>query len=149
MSTRIHVSSGWKYLRWPNRCVVCGKDAADKYSYSVKTNVTGLSFKILYWEMSYKPDYFAYPVCLFHKYTTGAIRILMVASLLPAFISLVAAIIDFSISKIFAIIFFVCLSFTLYWLQPARIRNVELHRATIILRNENYAREFMAVNGLQ
>jgi len=56
-----------KKIKWPNRCVCCGKKATTCHTVYGKS-YSGYAFKILWHELKYDQICVTFPVCKKHKY---------------------------------------------------------------------------------
>lgn len=146
-------------LKWPNKCVTCGATATTTYK-AYGSAFAGLSFKMFYHRIRYWKGHISYPTCLKHKYTTMMIRLLMFISftamiIMGIYIFLLLVLPESEISDIPPIEYFIFLfliSFVIFiasikW-QPLRLKDVGPYFITIVIRNEQYAREFSLLNKL-
>lgn len=139
-------------LEWPNKCAVCGGYATTTYE-AYGGAFRGLSFMIPEADIKTKELGISYPICLKHKYTTKMVRMLYFISFLAMFFSVFTALMLYKMESVvsspaLAIFLISVITFiaSVKW-QPVRLR-LKNHFATLIIRNDQYAREFSALNSL-
>jgi hypothetical protein len=139
-------------LKWPNKCAVCGENATTVYEAHGGLIELACAFTD-YPGIKTKVQSISYPICSKHKYTTITIRILYFISfwgmLFSGFVGLIfykKGLFTFSALAIFLISLIAFIA-SIKW-KPVRLR-WGYHFFTIIIRNDQYAREFALVNNIE
>lgn len=148
-------------MRWPNKCVTCGGNATTRYT-SYGSSLAGYKFWLIYHEIEFDREDIFFPICQKHKYTTMIIRLFYFISFIPmigfGFVTLLflgsslgqSSIFGLREGVIFCSIFLI--SFVVFIgcrnLQPVRLKDIGKHFFTIVVRHEQYAKEFALLNGL-
>jgi hypothetical protein len=143
-------------LTWPKKCAVCGLPANSTYK-AYGGSFEGFSFRIIYSKISYSKMYVSFPICSKHKYVNLILRFLMFVSFggiiifgigllsLSFFLDhnndVAPSLLLFLLSIIF---FIVSLKF-----QPVRLRIVGSNHFVIVIKNDQYAKEFSYLNNFQ
>ena len=150
-------------IRWPNKCVTCGGNAITSYT-AYGSSLAGYKFKLISHEISYYKEGISYPICQTHKNIVMVARLLYFISIISTFLfglySLLFIIstvtdspiipVSFETGLIFCVIFLISILvfIKVMNLQPVRLKDVGKHFVTIVIRNEQYAREFASLNNL-
>ena len=137
------------YPQWPPKCVVCGiktNDQATTYG-SQLTSLIPLGFMIRY---SYATREVTFPICFRHKIYFKILRFLYFVSFFILIISSVAilplakdSVITLSVLLLPILFFFMIIK-----IMPVRLKKVADATPVIVIRNKEYAQEFMKLNNL-
>ena len=151
MSSKFTISLGTP-LRWPNKCAICEENATTTYT-AHGGAFERISYMIILTEIKTKKPGVTYPICLKHKYITMLIRMLYFISFLAMLYSGLVALVLYTkgpvVSSLALAIFLIsAITFiaSVKW-QPVRLR-VGHHSLTLVIRNDQYAREFSLFNNL-
>jgi hypothetical protein len=133
--------------------VICGETTNTKKKMYIESHV---SYQVLYWKYRFSARAIFYPICLKHK------LFLMIATILTLLFTILLIFgiglliyfysTDFQTKNIFLSLFLITPSIAIIGLlikyRPVWIKEFEDNYVTIGFRNEQYAKEFTKINGL-
>ena len=126
-------------IRWPDKCAWCGGKPTMKYEISGRGLIGG-KFRLFSATMEYGKVEAEYPVCQKHGLWLTGIH----TAHLVSFLGMVLGwIVHYWLSLVLGGVFF--------WtgrLNLISIRGVTAHFYTMVIRNDDYAREFALLNNL-
>lgn len=150
-------------LKWPNRCTLCGGNATTSYLASFYT-FAGMEFYGSFAQkISYCKHGISYPICTKHRYTPIIIRLFYYISIIALYIFGILTFaflypvwskdLGFTLQGGIIVCFIFLISIIAFIafkkLQPVRLKNIGIHFSTIIIRNEEYGKEFALLNNLK
>lgn len=126
-----------KNISWPNKCVWCGNNPIMRYPLVRKVEVEyPVCRKHFFWSMGIKIGYLV-------SYVGIVLSLILINPLLMVFLPVVFMPVGFLILLLSTGVFLLSIV-----LDPVRIRKVRKDFCTMIIRNEEYAREFAILNSL-
>lgn len=152
MSTNIRISTNAPY-QWPSKCVICKKDTNVKNS--LKFYITaGFSYYLIWATYKYTVHHIDYPVCQKHKilikmayfFYCLSIGGIFLSGIFIAYFYLIGEL-NIYIILLPIILFAIAMVFRNY--APIRLKNPKPDFTTLIIKDDQYAREFSMINGLE
>lgn len=144
--------SKWEHINWPDKCVCCGNKPILKYPAVGKGYLVRGHRK--YSSDTYESEQVEveYQVCRKHYYWSLGMDIAYLVVLCGiGFLLLVyvTALLfgNFSVEMLLLLPIFAVLIWVIV-LQPVRVRGARSNFYTVIIRNDDYGREFAMLNGL-
>ncbi len=149
---KFRISRG-KSINWPNKCVCCGNKPITKYT------AVGRGYLVPRVRI-FEPDEFyservavKYPVCKKHYNSCLGMQIACFGSIAGISLNFIISTIPMLFGVFQGIIVLLYLIFSAMFifskvLRPVRLRWVRRDFYTMIIRNDDYAKEFAMLNGL-
>ena len=141
-----------KKLSWPNKCVCCGGNPIMRYPV-VGKGYSGSRYSLV-GDREYKSEKIVveYPVCRQHFFWSLGIQTAYLVLVVPIALSsimFVGALLFGFISIYWVVsLIFVAMLILSNLLQPLRVKRVRRNSYIMIIRNEEYAREFSMLNSI-
>ena len=144
MSTKLKIPVNMS-IQWPSKCVVCNVQTGSTGSIS-KRKIVGSKFLFVAVTAEYITRKIEYPICLKHKIARIVAKVFL-SFILSVFFG-TGSLITYDCKFILIFLVSIITLVICFKYNPIKIREVDPDYLTVIIKNDEYARELSMLNRL-